>query len=170
MQCQLQPSSLLFLTHPLPAIHLSLPLSPCSGTIPPSSPPLSAGAGGRTLHLVSKARLGLNLGGSGGPRSILPLHARGPEAEGSESGAGPSVLEGRVQWCTHYGNPHGRPIGPVCEQCDTLQTDWLILVQRSGAGMSSQTAGPCLEWGRSVLQNLLSQDQPGHLQLRCWSV
>ncbi len=160
----------LFLTHPLLAVHLSLPLSPCFGTIPPSSPLLSAGAGGRTLHLVSRVRLGPNQGGSSGPRSSLPLHAQGPGAEGSGSEAGPSVLEGQARWCSRYGNPHGRPTGLVCALCDTLQTDQLILVQTSGAGMSSRTAGPCLEWGLSAHQNPPSQDQPGHLLSHCWSV
>lgn len=170
MSCLLQPCLLLFLTHHLPAVHSSLPLSPCSGTIPPSSLPLSAGAGGRTLHPVSRVRLGPNQGGSAGPRSNLPLRARGPGAEGSESGAGPSVLEGLARWCNRCGNPHGRPTGPVCALCGTLQTDQLIPVQTSGAGMSSQTAGPCLEWGQSAHQNLLSQDQPGHSLSHCWSV
>lgn len=165
-----QPSLLLFVTHPLLAVHSSLPPSPCSGTIPPSSPLLSAGAGGRTLHLVSRERHDLNQEGSSGPRSSLPLHAQGPGAEESGNGAKPSVPEGQARWCNRCGNPHDRPTDLVCALCDTLQTDRLIPVQTSGAGMSSRTAGPCLEWGPSAHQNPPSPDQPGHLLSRCWNV
>lgn len=97
-------------TYSPPAGRSLLPLSPCSDTTPPSSPPLSAGGVKRTPRPSCTARLVLSRAGCAGPPGMvfLPKLSQRWVAEVSGSveangGAGAAGLSGRTRWCSHSG-------------------------------------------------------------------
>lgn len=130
--------------HPPPAARSPPPLSPCSDTIPPSSPPPSEGGVGKTLHLSDRARRDQSQVDYGGPLPVRAgvylssLHGplRGAGGSGPAGAGGGSGGSGGPKRNHPGRSPLCRPTGPGCEPRETVETTVMLMVKLNAKGLA----------------------------------